>query len=108
MNNEQPSSEAADPSLPRGAAPDDHPGWRLAFRLVDLGAGSANWCPYIKITVWGIILLTLIGATIWLAGPWVGLGGGGLYGLVKATKAVRRTRQQQPEITGASPDAEEK
>ncbi len=102
MNTEQPSSEATDPSLPRGAAPDDHPGWRLAFRLVDLGADETDWRPYIKITIWGCILLTLIGATIWLAGPWVGLGGGGAYGLAKATRAVRRKRQRRRQITKPS------
>lgn len=81
------------PPLPTGAAPHDHAGWRLVFRLVDLGVGgndSASWSQFARITVWVIAAAVMVGLIIWLAGPWVGLGGGGAYGLTKAGKAVHR------------------
>jgi hypothetical protein len=100
MSEAQPLSEGSVPSLPPGAAPHDHPGWRLLFRLVDLGCSNddaSGLSPYVRITLWAVVLLVLFGAIIWLAGPWIGLGTGGLYGVTKAGKTIHRriTRKGQ-------------
>jgi hypothetical protein len=106
MSEEQPLSGGNGgglPPLPTGAAPHDHAGWRLAFRLVDLGAGSndsASWSQFARITIWIVVALATIGMIIWVAGPWVGLGGGGAYGLTKAGKALhRKVTDRGKEIT---------
>jgi hypothetical protein len=106
MSEEQPLSGGSGgdlPPLPTGAAPYDHAGWRLAFRLVDLGVGSndsASWSQFARITVWIIVALTILGVIMWVAGPWASLGGGGAYGLTKASKAVhRKVTGNRKEIT---------
>ncbi|MBE1580428.1 hypothetical protein ACFORH_43315 [Amycolatopsis roodepoortensis] len=93
MSEEQPMSGEPVSRFPAGAAPDDHPGWRLAFRLVDLGCSSndsTGRSQYLRITAWFIVVVILVGLIIWLTGPWLGLTGAGAYGLTKATKVARR------------------
>lgn len=108
MNDEQTGGEDQAPALPPGAAPNDHPGWRLAFLLVELGCGTNNsgWSPYTRITVWAVAALLLLGFIAWLAGPWAALGGGGAFGAVKAGKAVRRRfSKKNKEITESESDS---